>query len=392
MYLTAKAAKKCSKAPQLWVSVPRLVLLFSVLASVLYIVLLYVLLVESPGAGVDHDAPAHQHGGSSDVMDMESISHTHTHWSKLSSLEFWEKHFRKERFVPLPQFSDCLLIDFAGVVPRLTSSKVVQLGPFFDDDGDGKVSKEEYEGFKNRHGPGPLRPALEGALSQPVIMAGSVSEGTGSGRGCALRVNRSNSEYVELENSGNLQFGDTAPFTIEAWVMPLIADKEMTVVSKYNRGKWGQYMLKMTRAAEVFFHREVAPWGLRCTQPRLPLQQFSHIAVVYDGELKQSKIFINGTLRASQKEGPQDRNPETPVLFGAMQEKGQPTDFFDGVIDQIRIWEVARTPEQIQESMHMALTGSEQGLVGYWTFDECAGHRAKDKMGRHDGILHGGQV
>jgi hypothetical protein len=41
--------------------------------------------------------------------------------------------------------------------------------------------------------------------------------------------------------------------------------------------------------------------------------------------------------------------------------------------------------------MHTTLTGLEYGLVGYWTFDECAGGRLRDRMGRHDGVLHGGR-
>ena len=40
--------------------------------------------------------------------------------------------------------------------------------------------------------------------------------------------------------------------------------------------------------------------------------------------------------------------------------------------------------------MHLSLTGSEDGLVGYWPFDECTGERARDRKGRYDGILHGG--
>ena len=66
-------------------------------------------------------------------------------------------------------------------------------------------------------------------------------------------------------------------------------------------------------------------------------------------------------------------------------------EFFDGVVDEVRIWEVERSPDQIHQTMHVLLTGSEHGLVGYWNFDECAGARLRDKLGRHDGVRRGGR-
>jgi hypothetical protein len=44
--------------------------------------------------------------------------------------------------------------------------------------------------------------------------------------------------------------------------------------------------------------------------------------------------------------------------------------FFDGKIDEVRIWEVARTQTEIQGYMNQSLTGEEDGLIGYWRFDE----------------------
>eukprot|EP00951_Prasinocladus_malaysianus_P013332 scaffold100587_cov30-Prasinocladus_malaysianus.AAC.1 len=171
---------------------------------------------------------------------------------------------------------------------------------------------------------------------------------------------------------------------------------------QYNRGKWGQYVLKVDPVGHVFFHREVAPWGQR-SEAKLPLGDFSHVAAVYNG--KMSQIFINGTLSHEQKEGPQDNNPETPVLIGAMQENGAPMEFFHGIIDevgrseedelylhlsicwgsvdrqcnfgidlnhllannvhhrpsiihclQVRIWDTARTQDELQHFMHISLS------------------------------------
>ncbi len=47
-----------------------------------------------------------------------------------------------------------------------------------------------------------------------------------------------------------------------------------------------------------------------------------------------------------------------------------PCCFADVTVDEVRIWNVARTPAEIQSTMNTALTGSEPGLLLYYDFDE----------------------
>jgi len=42
----------------------------------------------------------------------------------------------------------------------------------------------------------------------------------------------------------------------------------------------------------------------------------------------------------------------------------------NGSIDELRIWDYARTPEQLDYWKNYALSGSEDGLLGYWNFDD----------------------
>jgi subtilisin-like proprotein convertase family protein len=66
------------------------------------------------------------------------------------------------------------------------------------------------------------------------------------------------------------------------------------------------------------------------------------------------------------------------------------SEYFAGEIGEISIWNVARTPAEIQADMVRALKGNEPGLVGYWRFDEGSGGVAHDQTSNHnDGTLSG---
>jgi len=62
--------------------------------------------------------------------------------------------------------------------------------------------------------------------------------------------------------------------------------------------------------------------------------------------------------------------------------------YFHGALDEVRVWSVARTPEQIQGSMGGPLRADEAGLVGLWGFD---GGDARDgsRHGHHGQLLGG---
>lgn len=70
------------------------------------------------------------------------------------------------------------------------------------------------------------------------------------------------------------------------------------------------------------------------------------------------------------------------------------SEYWYGMVDEVRIWNVARSQVQIQQAYKTSLTGSETGLVGYWKFDDGgASTNAVDaSSGGHPGTLNNGPV
>jgi len=152
--------------------------------------------------------------------------------------------------------------------------------------------------------------------------------------------------YVELQDSSaGLPFGGVEPFSITAWVKNIGGG---TIIGKFNGGVIGAYILVVSGGGTVTFHREVAPWGLGGAKA-LPKGEFGHVAATYDGS--DMKIYIDGELDAKQGRAAQNTDTVTPVLIGARFTGGAPSNFFTGILDEVALFNVALTPDDIKVAM-----------------------------------------
>jgi hypothetical protein len=151
--------------------------------------------------------------------------------------------------------------------------------------------------------------------------------------------------YLEIrESARNLAFGGVSPFSITAWVKNQAGG---TIMGKFNGGILGAYIVQVSGGGTVSFHREVDPWAYSGTKA-LPSNDFGHVAVTYDGA--KMKIYVNGAFDA---EGPRpgEHRHRYPVLIGARMTQGVPSELFTGVLDEVAIFNVALTEEQIKTVM-----------------------------------------
>ena len=65
---------------------------------------------------------------------------------------------------------------------------------------------------------------------------------------------------------------------------------------------------------------------------------------------------------------------------------------FNGLFDELRIWSVARTATQIQNSYNKPVATDSAGLVGYWKFDEASGTTTADAVTTAGHTAHNGTL
>jgi len=112
-----------------------------------------------------------------------------------------------------------------------------------------------------------------------------------------------------------------------------------------------------------------------------------HAAAVRVKSTGALTLYINGQQIASGTSGTQSLNSAEVIHFGNLQTGN---GFYEGDLDEIRIWNIAMSQSDIQSTMNTALEGDEAGLVGYWNLDEGSGDIAADSAGENDAFLFNG--
>lgn len=195
-------------------------------------------------------------------------------------------------------------------------------------------------------------------------------------------------DYVRVADSQSLHSLSGA-ITIEVWfkVSSFYADDgSVNSIIRKNLSPGAENFFLRFRIVDGQPLVEMSPGGQIGTLQaphEFTTGKWYHLAGIYDG--RGITIFVNGVrINSKRVSGPMYID-KSDLFIG----KGDPEfsfgEYFHGALDEIRIWKVARSQEQIQATMNTKLTGKEQGLVAYWNFDDGT---AKDLSGHgNDGLL-----
>ncbi len=169
-------------------------------------------------------------------------------------------------------------------------------------------------------------------------------------------------------------------FTMEFWALPTLAR---------GAGTWGaegqRFVLLPSHGTEQLGGDPHAGAGVslgtdgvavfehatnylpRVADVQTTITDWVHVAVVYRN--KTPSIYLNGTLAGT---GPRSKRTVHPSLWSSPS-----IGKFAGAVDDVRIWNVPLSVEQIRANLTAQFTGNEPGLLGWWNFDDPA-NRGRD--------------
>ena len=189
--------------------------------------------------------------------------------------------------------------------------------------------------------------------------------------------------------------------TISAWIKPTdFPNTCTTVLFKGNKRipniSHRQFALWLFDEGCVFFDTSPGGRSIRWTasaSETIKKNEWYHVAGTIDARNNIMKLYLNGSevQRNNFKLQNNLRKTTLPFRIGCSHEEEiSEHASFAGLIDEVRIWDIARTENQIRSDMNKELKGDESGLVGYWKFDaETQGRISDSSPNKNDGKLIG---
>ena len=199
--------------------------------------------------------------------------------------------------------------------------------------------------------------------------------------GNALRLDGKN-DYAVVLDSPSLQ-GITTALTMEAWVRPreqyyntVVSLGFQAYVLEFAKGLRPGVLL---RTVNIDYSGAESYWKRLLLFERLPESVWSHLAVTFQ-EGGSIKFYLNGELlHETTSTGRVDAQVDIDKGNGQFRIGARwwtipmETVYYWGDLDEVRIWSVARTGDEIRSTFTAELTGEETGLVGYWNMNEGTG-------------------
>lgn len=230
--------------------------------------------------------------------------------------------------------------------------------------------------------------------------AGTAGAGGAAPAGCALPVGKPGSSALVFDGvDDHVTMGDPqalglTTFTLEAWVRRDGTGKELssgvgglhlvpivgkgrgesdgsTVDCNYTFGFVGE------RLGVDFEDLDDGDNHPLVGGTDVPRGEWHHVAATFDG--KQLRLYVDARLDASLPTTAKPRADSVQhfAIGAGLDSTGAPAGAFHGAIDEVRVWNVARTAAQLSASAYTTL-GKTAGLVGSWAFEDGT---AKDSLG-----------
>src|SRR4051812_42526893 len=173
---------------------------------------------------------------------------------------------------------------------------------------------------------------------------------TSAGRfGSALRFNGTNN-FVTVPDSASLDL--TTGMTQEAWVNPAALGSIFRTVTLKDRPGGLVYDLYATSGGKAAPSGEISIAGDKSVAgtTAIPLNTWTHLATTYDGAFQ--RLYVNGVQVAQRAQTGSIGTSTGALRIGGNQVWGE---YFDGAIDEVRVYNRALVVTEIQADMNASV-------------------------------------
>ncbi|MBK8808990.1 MAG: hypothetical protein IPO21_21120 [Bacteroidales bacterium] len=176
------------------------------------------------------------------------------------------------------------------------------------------------------------------------------------------------------------------PITIEAWFKPVGNQNDYASIlfSRNGSSTPTGIFIRPTINNEI---RSIWSNDLSTTSTNLIVKNdvWHHVALVVTSSYRY--LYLDGQLFDYMSTNNKIENFDTNIKIGW--DDALPNRTFKGYIDEVRIWNEAKSLAQIEQNKYVTLSGTENNLLGYWKFDDQAITATDYTTNQHNGIING---
>ena len=184
--------------------------------------------------------------------------------------------------------------------------------------------------------------------------------------------------YLEIIDSDSLN-NISKQVTVSLWIKPEAYPHEYSnILFKGNRRLPGithrQFTFWLWYDGRISFDSSPAGKVAQYLVPNtiVKLNTWTYITGVIDVNKNAMRVFINGEEVERRSFRGEEHMLKTilPLRIGRSHEEERPCHSpFVGQIDDVAVWNIVRSEQEIRSDMTSEPKGTEKGLIGYWNFD-----------------------
>lgn len=168
--------------------------------------------------------------------------------------------------------------------------------------------------------------------------------------------------------------------TLQAWIKPTtLTPGDQSIINKGTTSSWNNRAYSLMLALDEISISYLNGNGWQqflTTNANLVADQWYHVAYTRDGSTE--KIYLNGALIAQQAQTESMVDDTFELTIGAMIANSPGNEKFFGTIDEVKLYNYARSASQIAYDMNRG------GPYVHYQFDECEGSTIYDNSGNAD--------
>ncbi|MEM7234841.1 MAG: LamG domain-containing protein, partial [Planctomycetota bacterium] len=169
-------------------------------------------------------------------------------------------------------------------------------------------------------------------------------------------------------------------FTLEAWIFPEELRNDFPRIMDFRRS--GSRIALAIERANPRLSCAIGSNDLKGTQA-IDLGVWTHVVFSYDGSAM--RLYVNGELDAEGELSVSPRISGADLFIGDQVASSDRS--YVGMLDELRVWNRARSHDEIKEWYDRAVPLDSDGLVALWDCNAGAGEVLIDRVGENDGSL-----